>query len=1008
MVSFWQVVSALAITATVVQAVPTCLTTQERAPGAPYISSVITDSLDGMLSNTKGAICYGGFPTLPNGSKNKKVRRSNGSLVLQATRHVSKPHLGQECVAAFKSIISTCIGQALYWGGNVTVNGIEYTVFNEAYPKNWVPPSSRVSTPVSKPTKPAKVPPKAPVVPSKKTTSSPTTSRNSSHVTKSPLATSPAPFKTSTLYGVTGKPGSFSQTTTTDKNGLATVLPIWFGGAGVALLVVPAGAALGAHPPPPPGLPPVHIGPDGHASAGPDADDSHPTHHASSPHSDQHASATSHASSSRASSSSSRSSSSSSATPTATGTSHIILPKDAHASANDALTTELKSKFGSLLLTVSNSENGVLMWSAPLTEDQVNQYTKNAAVSSIERDNSVELKEDSLGPETSGNNGRSLAFEDRTDEDEVDDNDVDDDDDDDDDDEDEWGTISKRANLKTQEAAPWELVAASYPPGVTKRTNDYVYDNEAGLHSTIYFMDSGANPVNPIQDFSRMPGRQRWIYAPGVPGDKLKGRSTSDPQGHGSCVLSKAMGAKYGIAKRADAVIIRFSQRENGQASLSAAVLMAMLNEVITDVVDQGTTKNVLVVSFYLDEMQLTAGNRRIYAELFRTLLRHGVVVSVAAGNFGKTSKEITTFPPVLASEMPLMVVGSVDEYGVTHGTSQGGPLLTISAGGVRVLCASHSGRGSRFGTGTSYAAPLAGGMAAYLMSLPKHHDELFGGGISQVPARMNKLMRSLAYKRGAGTEPVIFNGENWIEDDSCEAVAESSSTSSSEAHVPTFRPTTDPNPDFPGFPTVKPPAVKKREACSAKSSFSTKTTKAPSTTDPEAALLSAVAAEGSRLSTACKGPCRSILAGWPENFRTTTTKPPAVKSTPPPPPPKSAPPADPCVTCEGDCVKYAGGCAAACLLPLNGAADQCGACIEAASGPQSCIDCYPKCRRSKLNGGIDCTSKEIFKTCTGVNGNPGLCTWLPFGRQQDYGKSGCTLGQSCDLAVAGTETCVP
>lgn len=53
-----------------------------------------------------------------------------------------------------------------------------------------------------------------------------------------------------------------------------------------------------------------------------------------------------------------------------------------------------------------------------------------------------------------------------------------------------------------------------------------------------------------------MPGEKRWIFVPAFdnePPNNVK----SDYNGHGSCVLSKAAGAKFGIAKNADVVIVK-------------------------------------------------------------------------------------------------------------------------------------------------------------------------------------------------------------------------------------------------------------------------------------------------------------------------------------------------------------------------------------------------------------------------------------------------------------------
>ena len=65
-----------------------------------------------------------------------------------------------------------------------------------------------------------------------------------------------------------------------------------------------------------------------------------------------------------------------------------------------------------------------------------------------------------------------------------------------------------------------------------------------------------------------------------------------------------------------------------------------------------------------------------------------------------------------------MIVVGSVNEYGLEYETSNNGPLVTVWAPGVNVMCASNVGEGEQELTGTSMAAGIVSGLAAYLLAL--------------------------------------------------------------------------------------------------------------------------------------------------------------------------------------------------------------------------------------------------------------------------------------------------
>ena len=129
----------------------------------------------------------------------------------------------------------------------------------------------------------------------------------------------------------------------------------------------------------------------------------------------------------------------------------------------------------------------------------------------------------------------------------------------------------------------------------------------------------------------------------------------------------------------------------------------------------------------------------------------------------------------MLASELPVVVVGAVDTDGIYAPYSQGlAAELTVSAAG-RVFCASHEGGDTEF-QGTSYgepfsmqvstlddigrgdvAAPAVAGLAAYLMSLDQYRVQLQVPG--SVARNVRDLIKSLAYARLPLQPAVVWNG---------------------------------------------------------------------------------------------------------------------------------------------------------------------------------------------------------------------------------------------------------
>ncbi|KAI9756054.1 MAG: deoxyhypusine hydroxylase [Chaenotheca gracillima] len=792
----------LALTATVAQADPTCLVQQPRARSISYTGKTIAGALLEAVTTAKNGLCSGSWPILPNGDRSSAIRRSNGNLVLHATRHDQRDHRGQECVDAFSSIINTCVSQGTYWGGNLTANNVDYAVYNDAYPKSWGPkkaPSSHVSSsqrakpnpkstrasiPASPKLKPKSTHP-AGISSSVPTLNRPTLSKSKIPARPSPPirpagSTAPASFRTTTLLGVTGAPSAYSQITTTNDRGDPTVLPVWFDAAGLGVLVVPlAAAAVAAVPPPPVGLPPVNIGPDGQAS--PDAS---PNDHASTPAPSAAHSVSRSTSMSQSLTpvSSAASSTTSSAIPTQSASRYMIRPKDGHAATNDAVTTHLTETFGRNFLTISDPMNGVVAWAAQLTPRQFSHYKAYSQVSSILPDTPVKLEEDSLAATTTQIDRRFPS-------DHLD------------------SSIGpqRRADVRHQNSAGWDLVAVSYPSGQSKNVKDYVYDVAAGEGSTIYVFDSGANVDN--TDYKFMSKRPRWIFVEGYPRSAFLEDSKTDQTGHGSCVLSKAAGNEFGVAKRANTVIVKVPWA-TGNIDVSNADILNGLSLILGDVLAKKSKRNILVISWRVLSDDISVEDLEDFRAIFAALVNNGVVITIAAGNEAdKGSPEVNSFPAVFADEFPIIVVGATKRDGTTAEFSQGGDLVTIGAPGKFVECA-RGLYGSVIASGTSYAAPIVGGLAAYLFSVAEYQQQIFGDGtdLLQVPKNMRTLIQSLAYKRGSGTLPVIFNGVNWLGGKSAPTVCPSepedtvSSTSTSDRtslpSTPSARPTSSLNPN--------------------------------------------------------------------------------------------------------------------------------------------------------------------------------------------------------------------
>ena len=136
----------------------------------------------------------------------------------------------------------------------------------------------------------------------------------------------------------------------------------------------------------------------------------------------------------------------------------------------------------------------------------------------------------------------------------------------------------------------------------------------------------------------------------------------------------------------------------------------------------------------------------------------------------------VESYPALLASQFPMVVVGAVDKYGIYAPYSQGlAHELTVSAVG-QVICANRRGGASQW-TGTSFGGPLSmqisltpddigrcilatpavAGLSAYLLSLDQYRERLMVPG--SVARNVRDLIKSLAYARLPLQPAVVWNG---------------------------------------------------------------------------------------------------------------------------------------------------------------------------------------------------------------------------------------------------------
>lgn len=125
-----------------------------------------------------------------------------------------------------------------------------------------------------------------------------------------------------------------------------------------------------------------------------------------------------------------------------------------------------------------------------------------------------------------------------------------------------------------------------------------------------------------------MPGTKRWLF----PGETKSAKQTKDdasPFGHGSCVISKVVGKTFGVAKKADLVVVKLKTR---QGSFKVSHSLKTLIEVCSDARTEKLDKKVVSISWGIERIKDQA-NLDAMRNAMRDLIRDDFIVVLASGN---------------------------------------------------------------------------------------------------------------------------------------------------------------------------------------------------------------------------------------------------------------------------------------------------------------------------------------------------------------------------------------
>lgn len=418
---------------------------------------------------------------------------------------------------------------------------------------------------------------------------------------------------------------------------------------------------------------------------------------------------------------------SSTAAPSSTATAeYIIYPKDGTTTTDaNGFNNTLVGLVGASNVDPLLDANGtVLAWLAPLNAEQLSKVKADGVVDAVESNEMIDPDpEPEPASSTSPAQRRAVTTQ-----------------------------------VPTTENPSYELRFLSSPYGHKGLQADYRYDDVAGEGITIYVIDSG--PFN--LEHTEFEAPDNTVTRRSI----TVSENPDDGRWHGTCVASKAVGKTTGSAKRASLVVVHIDMN-----------LFSMLKgyaEIAHDIIEGNLQGKAVLSSSVAQKMPEASRTTSMFRRIITQIIKLDVPVICAAGNDGAEVTEVNMYPGLFASELPVTVVGATDDTGYYADFTQRGSLVSTYAVGEDILCADiDTTTALRTSSGTSFAAPLVAGLAAYWMSLADFSADLRSGSVA---ADMRQMIEAFSYARlsESGAPELVWNGYQL--QDSCSGSSSSSS----------------------------------------------------------------------------------------------------------------------------------------------------------------------------------------------------------------------------------------
>ncbi|GAP91393.1 putative subtilisin-like protein [Rosellinia necatrix] len=240
-----------------------------------------------------------------------------------------------------------------------------------------------------------------------------------------------------------------------------------------------------------------------------------------------------------------------------------------------------------------------------------------------------------------------------------------------------------------QAPSTWGLGRISHH---NKGYHNYIYNESAGSGVKIYVLDTGI-----LTTHNEFGGRASWGH------NFIPNSPDTDENGHGTHCAGTAIGATYGVSKKAFAIAVKVLNK-NGSGYWSQVI--SGINWAYNNA---GINRNKAVIS-----MSLGGKFSQVVNDAVASATSGGMTVSVSAGN---KNANVSGYSP--ASEESAVTVAAINSHDHKASFSNWGAGVDVFAAGVHVTSAwIGSDSATKTISGTSMSCPHVSGLAAYYIRL--------------------------------------------------------------------------------------------------------------------------------------------------------------------------------------------------------------------------------------------------------------------------------------------------